>query len=1483
MPESETHSGSKARAKSQQGSRHRESSTDRAQITSEPTAGMQELQHPWEILLGGDFSQSIFERHAGLMGDGRLSHPANARQRALIVQQLQRDYGNQYVQRLVEHVMRLRSAATSDSVLDSPMVQAAEEENHTGDAYQVTPDVAARIDTERTSGQPLDSETRREMESSFGRDLTDVRVHTGPEAHELNREVEAEAFTTGRDIFFGDGNYDPGSPEGKQLLAHELTHVVQQSGVSRATQTPMPKSVSAEAERVTVNRVTAPTKEKETELEAPAAETPESLTEEASSEVVPETAVSDTESAEGTSAESGPEAQSSAEAAGQASATPEAVEEGAQEAAGDTPEAATAEAASATGAAAGAAPEAGTATPEVASEAEEPAPAEESPGVATQEPEVAASPEGGPGESGGAEGGAGAAGEGSPASPEEDPTFQAVAARVGAAAAQEQVHAPTGAASAAAQAAAVGPTNEVASLAAAGQVEEMNQQQPQPFDRAAFKAALMQKIAEMAPKTLEEADQFKSSNQLASVKSGLTEKVDQGKEQAQGTIEEKTEETPDTSGVTPKPVTPLQPQEAGPPPPDVGPVQATPKAKTEAVVSAPFQEGSQGLDQQMAGSQITEEQLEKSNEPTFQSALRAKQEAQADAAQSPVAYRQHEQEVLSQAQADAAATTQTQMEAMHGDRAQLLAQVTGNQEQAKSQDEQKRAEVANHIQEIYGKSKAAVEARLTQLDTDVQQAFANGADDAKKAFEDYVDGRMKAYKEERYSGILGWARWLKDKIAGMPSVVNQFYSLGRELYIIKMGAVIDNVVGIVEAGLAGAKAIVAQGRQEIQVYVAGLEPSLQSVGQEAAGEIQGKFEELEQSVSDKQSELVDSLAQKYNENLQQMDSRIEELKSSNRGLVDKAFDAVAGAIRTILQLKNMLMSVLGKASSVVMTIVNDPIGFVSNLVTGVKQGLGNFMSKIGDYLKQGLIGWLTGAIASAGIQMPDKLDLKGIFSLVMQVLGLTYDAVRSLAVKALGEKVVGVLEKTFDIFKIMVTEGVAGLWNFVQDKIGDLKALVMDKIQDMLITKVIKAGIKWIIGLLSPAGALIKACMAIYDIIKFFITRGKEILGLVNAVIDSVVAIAKGNLGGAAKLVEDALAKGVPVAIGFLASLLGLGGIGEKVQGIFKTVQKPIKKAIGWVLGQARKFARKMGKALGFGKGKKAGEGELTEAEAALPHAEVEGSFSLGESHTVTASTEEGRFDITIASRRASLMEALRGAMRHVEDNPDEYDDGVLARLQHAYHISNYEIIHQDWIIKGGGDPQNTGDKQKYDIDKFLKLRVSMIINDLESLRNKGIKSLEDFFQGLHGHPSTYVYADEINVDLQKESRWRSAFYGSFNADAEDFRRKQLDDLKDEAKDKKWQTDMLYNDKHKRAFVCKLGNHLAEHKKRNVHLDHIDPQVVEHWNKEGRSTDQDTRQKWYNETDNLRVICGPCNSGREKGTAIFEVGENFRGPGEGKA
>ena len=94
---------------------------------------------------------------------------------------------------------------------------------------RVHPDVEATIAATRGGGTALDAGVQDRLSGSLG-PLSDVRVHTDATADSLNRAVSARAFATGNDVFFAQGEYAPGSGEGDRLIAHEMTHVVQQRG-----------------------------------------------------------------------------------------------------------------------------------------------------------------------------------------------------------------------------------------------------------------------------------------------------------------------------------------------------------------------------------------------------------------------------------------------------------------------------------------------------------------------------------------------------------------------------------------------------------------------------------------------------------------------------------------------------------------------------------------------------------------------------------------------------------------------------------------------------------------------------------------------------------------------------------------------------------------------------------------------------------------------------------------------------------------------------------------------------------------------------------------------------------------------------------------------------------------------------------------------------------------------------------------------------
>ncbi len=181
-----------------------------------------------------------------------LSHSANTAVRAIALKRAQQQYGNQFIQRAIAGIYRSPSrtsllqrqcacggtcakcstAPTPGLVPESSYLVQAQTHGDS-DALALTADTVRPTDS---SGQPLGGQTRQTMESYFGKDLGNVRVHTGPSAARAAESIQADAYTVGHDIYFGEGKYDTTSSEGRQLISHELTHVVQQEAGQSPTQ-----------------------------------------------------------------------------------------------------------------------------------------------------------------------------------------------------------------------------------------------------------------------------------------------------------------------------------------------------------------------------------------------------------------------------------------------------------------------------------------------------------------------------------------------------------------------------------------------------------------------------------------------------------------------------------------------------------------------------------------------------------------------------------------------------------------------------------------------------------------------------------------------------------------------------------------------------------------------------------------------------------------------------------------------------------------------------------------------------------------------------------------------------------------------------------------------------------------------------------------------------------------------------------------------
>ncbi len=273
-----------------------------------------------------------------------------------------------------------------------------------------------------------------------------------------------------------------------------------------------------------------------------------------------------------------------------------------------------------------------------------------------------------------------------------------------------------------------------------------------------------------------------------------------------------------------------------------------------------------------------------------------------------------------------------------------------------------------------------------------------------------------------------------------------------------------------------------------------------------------------------------------------------------------------------------ILDILLRARSTFIVIIQNPVGFLRNLMGAVGQGIRQFMGNILTHLRDGVITWLTGPVARAGIQMPERWDVRGIIWFVLQILGLTWANVRGKLVRLIGEPAMGLLERGVQLIQDVRERGlVVALRERVTEFFGTLRDSALGAIRNFIQQRLVMAGITQLLSMLNPVGAIIQAIIKTYTTIQFFIQKINQILDFVESIVNSIAAIASGAIGAAANFVERTMARTIPIILDFLARFIGLGDVGAQVQTTIRSLQgavdRMLDRAVDWIRNQARNLA----------------------------------------------------------------------------------------------------------------------------------------------------------------------------------------------------------------------------------------------------------------------------------------------------------------------
>ena len=480
-----------------------------------------------------------------------------------------------------------------------------------------------------------------------------------------------------------------------------------------------------------------------------------------------------------------------------------------------------------------------------------------------------------------------------------------------------------------------------------------------------------------------------------------------------------------------------------------------------------------------------------------------------------------------------------------------------------------RATVQGDIDARVESDTQAIEDECAQAETDAQ-----AEKDAKEA-----EARTEKEDAERKSEDQSWWESALDAIAS-------FFDALLDAVNAIFDALIEAVGAIIEAAKAAVTAIIDAARD----FAVGL---VKAFGELLKGLVQDLLGDIFPGLAAALTELIDAAVNAYvaaiNWIADQLKAGLLALLDSIGAAITALLEAYRAAINAAIAIARAALTgdwaalglmvleaalklagippesfyeVINNAMAALDTILADPGAFVGNVINAVAAGFQAFADNFLTHLQEGFFAWIVGPLGELGITLPATWDLMGIFSLVMQVLGLTQEGIRLVITEELGETAGKIFDFVWRYVGALITGGLEGLWNEIKNDLGMLWDIVVDGIKSWLLETIVVQAVIRIATMFNPVGALINALVTVWNVYQWLRQNAQRIFGVVQAIVDMIASIAAGNIQPAALAVEGALASLIPIAISLLANLLGLGGITDKVREILESVRETVREAI---------------------------------------------------------------------------------------------------------------------------------------------------------------------------------------------------------------------------------------------------------------------------------------------------------------------------------
>jgi hypothetical protein len=455
--------------------------------------------------------------------------------------------------------------------------------------------------------------------------------------------------------------------------------------------------------------------------------------------------------------------------------------------------------------------------------------------------------------------------------------------------------------------------------------------------------------------------------------------------------------------------------------------------------------------------------------------------------------------------------------------------------------------------------------------------------------------RVEAWIEERHEGVWGSIVSVWDSVTGLPAWVVDEYDRAEQTFA---GGVCDLVREIstdVNGVVAACEAIIAAARRDIAALFANLPDELRDWATQEQARFAADLDTLQATAIAARDDFNRDLIQRARQSVQEVREEIHALREKAGGLIGRVLDAVGRfledpakfIIEGLLELVGIppasFWAVIAKIRQVIDDIANDPLGFAANLLAAVGRGFQQFFDRIGQHLLDGLLDWLFSGLGAVGVSVPSDFSLKSVVTFFLELMGITWERIRTLLAKHLGEENVALVEKAYEIVSNLIALGPEGVFEMIKEKLDPQSLLdqVLRAAVDFLVEALIRAASVRILALFNPAGAILQALEAVYRVLKWIFENAARLFRFVETIVNGIADIVAGNIGGMASAVESALSTLISPVIDFLADYIGLGDlpdrIRETIEGFQAWVESILDRVIGFLADRARALLRSLG------------------------------------------------------------------------------------------------------------------------------------------------------------------------------------------------------------------------------------------------------------------------------------------------------------------